>query len=89
MNKRIDGFLKHNDYSNFTFEHVIYIKGLNKRNINIMYLYVGDILIIKSKHNGIENLKLYMNIEFDITDLRRIRYFLDLDKTKRSKKVHD
>lgn len=44
-NMTVDEFLKKNGYSECTIEHEIYVKGTNKNNIDIVCLYVDDLLI--------------------------------------------
>lgn len=51
-------------------EYGIYVKGLNQDNLNTMCLYVNDLLITISIHNGIENPKFKTKTEFDFTKLR-------------------
>lgn len=47
-NIRTYDFLKQNSYSKCTVEHGIYVEGTNQNNINIICLYVDDLLITRN-----------------------------------------
>lgn len=50
-------------------------------NLDIVCLYVNDLLITRKNHNEIENLKLCMSIEFNMIDLRGLNYCFGLEFT--------
>lgn len=89
-NKRIDEFLKHNGYSKCTIEHEIYVKGLNRHYLYIVGEYVDDLLITRSSHIEIHNLKLHMSTEFDMIDIGGLKHFLGLefDDTGKGMVIH-
>jgi hypothetical protein len=83
-NRRIDEFLKYIGYTKCTVEHGIYVKGQSQDNLNIVCLYVDDLLITGSNEKEIEGIKSQMNAEFDMTDLGNLHYFLELEVTESS-----
>ncbi|GAU32209.1 hypothetical protein TSUD_277890 [Trifolium subterraneum] len=84
-NKRIDDFLQHIGYSKCTVDHGIYIKGKNQNDLSLVCLHVDYLLITGSNKNEIEKIKAQMSEEFDMTDLRKLQYFLGLEFSNTSK----
>lgn len=55
------------------------MKGLNQDNLNMMCLYVNDLLITISIRNGIENLKFNTKTKCDFIKLRGLSSFTVLN----------
>lgn len=53
---RTDELLKKNGYSKCTIKHKIYVKGTNQNNIDIVCLYVDDLLIAENNLDEVERI---------------------------------
>lgn len=47
-----------------------------------MCLYINDLLVAEESENEIEEFKMKMKVEYDMTDLGRLSYFLGLEFTE-------
>jgi Reverse transcriptase (RNA-dependent DNA polymerase) len=57
---------------------VIYVKG-RKDELLIVALYVDDLIFIDNSQRFIDEFKREMKLEFEMTDLGMMRYFLSLE----------
>ncbi|KAL9253963.1 Retrovirus-related Pol polyprotein from transposon RE2-like protein [Drosera capensis] len=76
-NTRIDTYFKENGFKQCPFEHAFYVK---KKDEGLLFvaLYVDDLIFMGNNGDMIEEFKAAMTQEFEMTDLRVMRYFLDL-----------
>lgn len=51
---------------------------MNREKLNIICLYVGDLIINENKHNKVKNLKFNTSIGFYMIGVGDISYFLNL-----------
>ena len=59
-------------------DHSVFVRQCDK-GIIILAVYVDDIIITGSDHEGIELLKSYLNKHFHMKDLGILRYFLGIE----------
>jgi Reverse transcriptase (RNA-dependent DNA polymerase) len=76
-NTRIDSYFKENGFKQCPFEAAIYVKA-RKDELLIIIMYVDD-LILRNSQRLIDEFKREMKLEFEMTDLRMVRYFLGLE----------
>ncbi|KAG2397159.1 Retrovirus-related Pol polyprotein from transposon RE1 Retro element 1 [Vigna angularis] len=79
-NKCIDSFLVKLDFTRCIVEHGVYVRGKGEELI-IICLYVDDLLITGSNLTHINELKKVMQLEFEMTDLGKLSYFLGMEFT--------
>ena len=77
-NSRIDTYFKANGFMQCPYEHALYVKKKNK-DILFVSLYVDDLIFIESNPQIFEEFKQAMILEFEMTDLGLMSYFLDLE----------
>jgi Reverse transcriptase (RNA-dependent DNA polymerase) len=83
-NTRIYSYFKKNGFKQCPFEAAIYVK-VRKDEILIVTLYVNDLIFIGNSQRLIDEFKREMKLEFEMTDLRMMSYFLGLEiKQKKS-----
>ena len=66
------------------YEHTLFIKTGKGGKILIVCLYVDDLIFIGNDEIMFAEFKKSMMLEFDITDLGKIRYFLGIEVMQRS-----
>jgi Reverse transcriptase (RNA-dependent DNA polymerase) len=74
---RIYSYFKENDFKQCLFGHVIYVKEI-KDEFLIIALYVIDLNFIGNCQMLIDEFKKIIKFEFEIADLKMMKYFLDL-----------
>jgi Reverse transcriptase (RNA-dependent DNA polymerase) len=77
-NTRVDNYFKENDFKQYPFETTIYVKT-HKDELLMVTLYVDDLIFIGNNQKLIDEFKREMKLEFEMTDLRMMRYFLGLE----------
>jgi hypothetical protein len=60
-------------------DHTLFLKHSNKGKITASIVYVGDIVVTGNDIVEIGKLKTYLAKEFEIKDLRTLRYFLGIE----------
>jgi hypothetical protein len=78
-NKRIYQFLIQLGFKKCIVEYGVHVMDLKGPGSIIVCLYVDDLLITGSNLREVENFKLTMNIEFEMTNLGVLTYFLAMD----------
>jgi Reverse transcriptase (RNA-dependent DNA polymerase) len=77
-NTRINNYFKENSFIQFPFEHIIYVKA-KKDELLIVALYVHDLIFMENSQRLIDEFKKMMKLEFKMTDLEMMMYFLNLE----------
>ena len=83
-NKKIDSFLREKEFVKCTTEHGVYVRR-SKSKLLILCLYVDDLLITGSCKSEIEDFKVDLSKEFEMSDLGEISYFLGIEFYKSSR----
>lgn len=73
---RIEAYFIKEGFTKCPYEHTLFIKTAGGSKILIVCLYVDDLIFIGNDPLMFEQFKKSMMIEFDTTDLGRMRYFL-------------
>jgi hypothetical protein len=66
------------------FEHILFTKTAKGGKILIVSLYVDDLIFTKNDESMFVEFKRSMMLEFDMTDLGKMRYFLDIEVIQRA-----
>eukprot|EP00253_Pinus_taeda_P028962 PITA_28962 len=75
---RIDSYLLENGFQKCEGEPILYIKEKDGK-ILIVVLYVDDVIFIGNDDCLIENFKIVMKEEFEMTDMGFLKYFLGIE----------
>ena len=62
------------------YDSALFLYHTNKGTI-LLLLYVDDMITTGDDLNGIQELKEFLNQQFEMKDLRHLNYFLDLEIT--------
>lgn len=84
-NKNIDGFIREIGFMKCASEHGVYGRRNNNNELIILCLYVDDLLVTSSSENEVDDIKLDLLKEFEITDLGLISYFLGIEFYKHNR----
>jgi Reverse transcriptase (RNA-dependent DNA polymerase) len=77
-NTHIDSYFKENGFKQCPFEAVIYVKA-HKDELLIVALYVDDLIFMGNNQSLINEFKKVMKLEFEMTYLGMMMYFLGLE----------
>ena len=69
-------------YSQGQSDHTMLYRHLNGGGVIILIVYVDDIIITESNEIEIRRLKGVLSIEFEVKDLRKLKYFLGMEVTR-------
>ena len=75
---KIEAYFAKEYFDRCPSEHTLFIKRIHG-NILIVSLYVDDIIFTGNSSQMCEDFKKSMQLEFDMTDLGRMRYFLGIE----------
>ncbi|KAJ0437507.1 putative RNA-directed DNA polymerase [Helianthus annuus] len=75
---RIDEFFRSNGFKKCVYEHTLFIKN-TKGSKMVVCLYVDDLIIASDSLDMINQLKTSMKLEFEMTDLGTLHYFLGME----------
>eukprot|EP00253_Pinus_taeda_P001822 PITA_01822 len=75
---RIDSYLLENEFEKCEGEPTVYIKEKDGK-LLIVVLYVDDVIFTGNDDYLIENFRLVMKEEFEMTDMGLLRYFLGIE----------
>ncbi|CAL9003639.1 unnamed protein product [Prunus brigantina] len=76
---RIEAYFIKEGFSKCPFEHTLFIKTAKAGKILIVCLYVDDLIFTGNDEVMFEQFKRSMMLEFDMTDLGNMRYFLGIE----------
>ncbi|KAL5794998.1 hypothetical protein ACOSP7_003592 [Xanthoceras sorbifolium] len=76
---RIDAYFLKEDFKKCTYEHTLYIKIGQGGKMLIVCLYVDDLIFIGNDSAMFEKFKKSMMVEFDMSDLGIMHYFLGIE----------
>lgn len=65
-------------YRQSNSDHTLFLKH-KKDKVTALIIYVDDIIITGSDSGEIDNLKKYLSREFEMKELRELKYFLEID----------
>lgn len=80
-NNRTDAFFLSHGFERCVVEHSLCMKKSVSGDIMILCLYVDDLLVSGSNLKEIDEFKQMMEAKFEMTDLRRLNYFLRMEST--------
>ncbi|CAL9002860.1 unnamed protein product [Prunus brigantina] len=76
---RIEAYFIKEGFTKCPYEHTLFIKTAGGGKILIVCLYVDDLIFTGNDEVMFEQFKKSMKLEFDMTDLGRMRYFLGIE----------
>lgn len=76
---RIDAYFQKEGFRKCPYEHTLYIKNGDEGKMLFVCLYVDDLIYTGSDGVMFENFKRSMMLEFDMSDLGRLHYFLGIE----------
>ena len=84
--ERFTKILKGHDFTQGQIDHTLFFRHSLNGKITILIVYVDDIILTRNDLEEMESLKGDMAREFEIKDLRPLRYFLGMEvaRSKRS-----
>uniref|UniRef100_A0A803QI12 Uncharacterized protein n=1 Tax=Cannabis sativa TaxID=3483 RepID=A0A803QI12_CANSA len=68
-----------NGYTQCQADHTLFVKFSSDKRIAILIVYVDDIILTGDYKEEMERLKEFLSKEFEIKDLRYLRYFLGME----------
>ena len=80
---RIESYFIKEGFKNSSSEHTLFVKT-KKYNILIVSIYVDDLFFTSNDETLREEFKCSMKKEFDMTDLKQMRFFLGIEVIQRS-----
>jgi len=78
-NSRIDNYFMQQGFMRCPDEHSLYAKANSHGEVLFVCLYVDDLMFTGSSHSMIQDFKLSMKKEFEMTDLGLMKYFLGIE----------
>ncbi|KAI5316235.1 hypothetical protein L3X38_045411 [Prunus dulcis] len=76
---RIESYFIKEGFNKCPYEHTLFIKTAERGKILIVCLYVDDLIYTGNDATMFEQFKKSMMVEFDMTDLGKMRYFLGIE----------
>ncbi|CAM8902608.1 unnamed protein product [Rhodiola kirilowii] len=76
---RIESYFSRNGFIKYPHEPTLFIKTITGGNILIISLYVDDLIVAGTNLSMVNEFKDSMKIEFDMTDLGDLSYFLGVE----------
>ncbi|CAL9029558.1 unnamed protein product [Prunus brigantina] len=76
---RIESYFIKEGFNKCPYEHTLFIKTAEGGKILIVCLYVDDLIYTGNDATMFEQFKKSMMVEFDMTDLGKMRYFLGIE----------
>lgn len=76
---RIEVYFEKAGFHKCPYEHTLFIKTKEGGKLLIVCLYVDDLIFTRNDEDMIADFKNSMMAEFDMTDLGKMRYFLDIE----------
>lgn len=72
----MDNYLKDQDFIRNDSEHTLCIKSSDNLILSIVSLYVDDLFVTGPDGSYVDDFKIKMQQEFDMSDLGKMSYFL-------------
>lgn len=76
---KIEGYFLKNGFKKCSYEHTLFVKHENGGKILIVSLYVDDLIFTGNDMCMIESFKSSFMLEFEMTDLEKMKYFLGVE----------
>lgn len=76
---RIEAYFSKEGFFKCEYEHTLFVKTGEDNKILIVSLYVDDLIFTGNDDIMLANFKSSMKVEFDMTDLGRMKYFLGVE----------
>lgn len=76
---RIKAYFVKEGFERCHYEHTLFIKSDGGGKFLIVSLYVDDLMFTGNDNSMFDEFKKSMKLEFDITNLRKMRYFLGVE----------
>ncbi|KAL0554757.1 hypothetical protein IC582_008685 [Cucumis melo] len=76
---RIDAYFTKERFKKCPYEHTLFTKIGDGRKLLIVCLYVDDLIFTGNDSAMIEKFKRSMMVEFEMSDLRKMHYFLEIE----------
>ena len=76
---RVTKSILNRGYSQSQEDHTLFIKLSSIRRVTLLIMYVDDIIVTSDDNEEMLGLKVYLTKEFEIKDLRSLRYFLGIE----------
>ncbi|KAD4983048.1 hypothetical protein E3N88_19719 [Mikania micrantha] len=84
---KIDGYFLRNGFLRSNSEPTLYIKTSDDHEIMYVCLYVDDIVCTSSSQEMIKEFKASMKLEFEMSDLGMLKFFLGLEVTQKNEGI--
>ncbi|CAL8176269.1 unnamed protein product [Prunus armeniaca] len=81
---RIKAYFMKEGFERCHYEHTLFTKTAKEGKILIVSLYVDDLIFTGNDESMFAEFKRSMKLEFDMTDLRKMRYFLGIEVMQRT-----
>lgn len=85
---RIEGFFMKEGFEKCSHEHTLFLKHEVGGKFLIISLYVDDLIYTGNDVELCEKFKKSMKLEFDMSDLGKMKYFLGVEVQQSSKGIH-
>jgi len=77
--ERFGSVVKGHDFTQSQADHTMFFKHSREGKIVILIVYVDDIIMTRDDIGEISDLKRRLEVEFDIKDLGKLKYFLGME----------
>lgn len=74
-------------YSQSQGNHTLFIKLSSIEKVTGLIVYVDDIIVIGDDHEGILELKVYLEKKIEIKDLESVKYFLGIEVARSQHRI--
>jgi len=85
---RIKGFFIKGGFEKCSYEHTLFLKHADRGKCLIINLYVDDLIYTGNDVELCEKFKESMKLEFDMSDLRKMKYFLGVEVQQSCEGIH-
>jgi len=85
---RIEGFFIKEGFEKCSYEHTLFLKHADGGKCLIISLYVDDLIYTGNDVELCEKFKESMKLEFDMSDLRKMKYFLGVEVQQSCEGIH-
>ncbi|GJV64548.1 retrovirus-related pol polyprotein from transposon TNT 1-94 [Tanacetum coccineum] len=85
---RIEAYFVNEGFIRSKYEHTLFIKRQEGDKILFVNIYVDDLLFTGNDEKMMEDFKISMKAEFEMTDLGKMRYFLGIEVIQNSAGIH-